>query len=143
MSKDWVADIIAQDKHYNMTDAVEKMTGEQLLEFLKFRIRFLDEELTEIKDGTCPDDIIDGIIDLCVVGIGTLTAFKADPYDAWDRVLDANMKKKVGIKEGRPNPLGLPDLMKPEGWVGPDHSKNRSFLDYVFLERWIKGDLSK
>ena len=32
--------------------------------------------------------------------------------------------KEVGIKQGRPNPLGLPDLIKPEGWTPPDHSGN-------------------
>ena len=36
----------------------------------------------------------------------------------------ANMSKEAGIKEGRPNPLGLPDLMKPDDWQGPVHEDN-------------------
>ena len=30
----------------------------------------------------------------------------------------------VGVKPTRPNKLGLPDLIKPEGWVAPDHTGN-------------------
>jgi len=38
------------------------------------------------------------------------------------------MSKEVGIKEGRDNPLGLPDLVKPAGWLAPDHSGNHGDL---------------
>jgi hypothetical protein len=34
------------------------------------------------------------------------------------------MSKEPGIKEGRPNPLGLPDLVKPEFWQAPTHKDN-------------------
>jgi len=136
MSKDWVRDIKEMHEHYDMNKAVDRLTGPQLLEFLKFRIRFLREELKELEDASSPDDAIDALIDLCVVAIGTLDAFDVDAYTAWDEVLDANMKKKVGIKASRPNPLGLPDLIKPEGWVAPSHLNNRSLLDFVYLEVW-------
>jgi len=42
------------------------------------------------------------------------------------------MNKQVGIKASRPNPLGLPDLIKPEGWVGPDHTGNHGLLTKAF-----------
>ena len=32
------------------------------------------------------------------------------------------------VEEGRPNPLGLPDLTKPEDWEAPDHSGNYGIL---------------
>ena len=70
------------------------------------------------------EEIVDGLIDLCVVAIGTLDAYGVDPYKAWDEVLRANMDKFVGIKEGRPNPLGVPDLAKPEDWEAPNHLGN-------------------
>ena len=38
------------------------------------------------------------------------------------------MSKESGVKPSRPNPLGLPDLIKPEGWTGPDHSENHANL---------------
>jgi len=44
------------------------------------------------------------------------------------------MAKKTGVKASRPNPLGLPDLIKPEGWVGPDHSDNVGLVNKIFGE---------
>jgi hypothetical protein len=38
------------------------------------------------------------------------------------------MNKKVGIKETRPNPLGLPDLIKPKDWKAPSHKGNHGKL---------------
>jgi predicted HAD superfamily Cof-like phosphohydrolase len=78
------------------------------------------------------------MVDLCVVAIGTLNAMAVDAYEAWDRVHEANMQKEVGIKPSRPNPLGLPDLIKPAGWVGPTHKDNIGHFS-VFLSA-KKGD---
>ena len=44
------------------------------------------------------------------------------------------MNKQVGIKESRPNPLGLPDLIKPEGWTAPSHKDNVGLLGLLFDE---------
>lgn len=79
------------------------------------------------------EDIVDAMVDLCVVAIGTLNAMNVDAYEAWDRVHTANMAKEVGIKASRPNPLGLPDLIKPAGWVGPDHSDNIGYLSRFLI----------
>jgi hypothetical protein len=136
MSKDWLLDIKKMHEHYGVKNAVDKMTSKQLLEYFDFRVKFLREELEELETSRDPNDTIDALIDLCVVAIGTLEAFNVDAYTAWDKVLDANMKKKVGVKESRPNPMGLPDLIKPEGWIAPDHSENSSLFDHIFLEMW-------
>jgi len=66
------------------------------------------------------------------VAIGTLDGFNIDSHRAWDEVLKANMNKTPGVKASRPNPLGLPDLIKPEGWVGPEHSGNYGLLEKIF-----------
>ena len=134
MSKNWVEDIEKMQDKFGTLDWVfdNKEDTEKLKRFLKFRIDFLQEELDETKtayetmDG---EEIVDGLIDLCVVAIGTLDAFGVDAYKAWDEVLKANMSKNVGVKEGRPNPLGLPDLMKPEGWTAPSHEGNHGIFD--------------
>ena len=43
--------------------------------------------------------------------IGTLDAFGVDgQMKLGDAVHNANMAKEPGVKEGRPNPFGLPDL---------------------------------
>lgn len=132
MSKDWVKDIQEMHQYYGHTDAFKDLTLEQQRALIKFRIDFLQEELDEIKDNIDnPEEIIDGIIDLCVVAIGTLDAFEIDSHKAWNEVLKANMNKKTGIKEGRPNPLGLPDLMKPDGWEPPSHKDNHGSLTYI------------
>jgi len=129
MSKDWVQDINAMHKHYGMTEKFRDFNGEQKRQFLEFRANFLQEELDELKANMGnPEEIVDALIDLCVVAIGTLDAYGVDAYKAWDEVLWANMSKEVGIKEGRPNPLGLPDLAKPAGWKAPSHVGNHGAL---------------
>jgi predicted HAD superfamily Cof-like phosphohydrolase len=122
---------------YGVRPVVEKMDRLDLRTFLNFRVKFLNEELDETKLAANnagyidEEEVVDGLIDLCVVAIGTLDAFGVDPYKAWDAVLEANMNKEVGIKETRPNPLGLPDLIKPEGWVAPSHKGNHGDLKKI------------
>lgn len=131
MSSNWVNDMNSMHVKYGVHDSVDKMDEEKLRTFLNFRLNFLEEELNETRTAAQNNDaeeIVDGLIDLCVVAIGTLDVFEVDAHKAWDEVLKANMAKKVGVKEGRPNPLGLPDLVKPEGWVGPSHESNHGNL---------------
>jgi predicted HAD superfamily Cof-like phosphohydrolase len=128
MSKDWPQDIADMHAKFGVNKVVREMDAETLKSFLEFRIRFLQEELDEMKNTNEMEDVTDALIDLCVVAIGTLNALDIDPYIAWDRVHAANMAKQVGIKASRPNPLGLPDLIKPEGWVAPSHCDNVGLL---------------
>jgi len=129
MSNDWVKDIRDMHAHYGMHEKFNEFDDEKKKLFLEFRARFLQEELDELKDNTSnPEEVVDALIDLCVVAIGTLDAYGIDSYKAWDEVLRANMNKRVGVKPGRPNPLGLPDLMKPEGWTAPSHEGNHGNL---------------
>jgi predicted HAD superfamily Cof-like phosphohydrolase len=131
MTQNWVKDIADMHTKYGVNEKVREFDDEKLKTFLEFRINFLQEELDELKAAAASSDseeIVDACIDLCVVAIGTLNAFDVDEYKAWDVVHDANMSKEVGIKESRPNPLGLPDLIKPNGWVGPSHEGNHGLL---------------
>ena len=130
MSIDWVEDIHKMQTKYKTRDWVAK-NQDKLRAFLEFRIDFLREELDETEAALVnmdAEEIVDGLIDLCVVAIGTLDAFGVDAYEAWDRVHKANMAKEVGVKESRPNPLGLPDLVKPKGWKAPEHYDNTGNL---------------
>ena len=131
MSKDWVKDINLMHRKYAVDAAVRRMDKKTLVDYLVFRLDFLEEELTETVTAFAksdPEEIVDGIIDLCVVAIGTLDAFGVDPYKAWDAVLEANMNKILGVKPERPNPLGLPDLAKPDGWTPPSHEGNHGII---------------
>jgi predicted HAD superfamily Cof-like phosphohydrolase len=132
MSKDWVQDINDMHTKYGVREVVQKFDQEKLAKFLEFRTNFLQEELDELKTAKNADDVVDALIDLCVVAIGTLDAFQVNSYKAWDAVHYANMRKNVGIKESRPNPLGLPDLIKPEGWTAPTHQDNVGMLDKIY-----------
>ena len=130
MSINWAEDMNRMHKKYGVHEAIEKLDKKELRAYLSFRVRFLQEELDELKAATKPkipidaEETVDALIDLCVVAIGTLDAFGVNAYEAWNQVLAANLNKEVGIKESRPNPYGLPDLIKPEGWTPPDHSGN-------------------
>ena len=127
MSTNWVRDMNNMHAKYGVHKWV-KNNPDKLRKYLEFRINFLQEELDETQRAAFiyedPEEIVDGLIDLCVVAIGTLDAFGVDANAAWDEVLKANMAKEVGVKPERPNPLGLPDLMKPEGWQPPSHEGN-------------------
>lgn len=129
MSSFWVADIAEMHAKYGVNTKVRTFDAEKLKSFLEFRVKFLEEELNELKDNMeNPEEIVDALIDLCVVAIGTLDAFDIDSYKAWNEVHRANMNKEVGVKASRPNPLGLPDLVKPEGWQAPSHDGNHGLL---------------
>lgn len=133
MLNDWVGDIADMHDHYEVRDKVEQFDAEKLRKFLEFRVKFLEEEMTELKDAGEAEDVVDALIDLCVVAIGTLDLFGVDANKAWDVVHAANMAKQVGVKASRPNPLGLPDLIKPEGWKAPSHEDNHGMLERVQL----------
>lgn len=150
MSNNWVRDIDDMHEKFGVHDWFERNKHDKVLmkEFLRFRINMCLEELLEtaaaanlvltddIQSGLefknsqhhevpiDPEEIVDGLIDLSVFAIGTLDVFNVDGFTAWNKVYDKNMQKEVGVKPGRPNPWGLPDMIKPSGWVAPSHAGN-------------------
>lgn len=131
----WYKDMEKLHEKYRVNQWMENASKEQLQKFLEFRMNFLTEEFNETmkayneKDA---EEIVDGLIDICVIAIGTLEAFGVNADKAWQEVLYANMQKEVGIKPERPNPLGLPDLIKPEGWKAPSHKYNHGNITNAF-----------
>ena len=144
MSTNWVQDIADMHQKFGVNPVIRNFDKEKFYAFLEFRRKFLQEELDEMQKAmndfnegkvdaaTAADDIVDALIDLCVVAIGTLDAYDVNAYEAWDRVHNKNMEKQVGIKASRPNPLGLPDLIKPEGWTAPTHRDNTGLVIKAF-----------
>lgn len=139
-------DIHEMHEKYAFHTSIEKMDSKTLGKLLEFRLNFLQEELDEAKEAAetlynpakssedalmAADGVVDAMIDLIVVALGTLDAYNVDAQLAWDRVLTANLQKEVGIKLSRPNPLGLPDLIKPEGWEAPTHLDNVGMLPLI------------
>jgi predicted HAD superfamily Cof-like phosphohydrolase len=126
---DWANDIYMMHNKFGVRDWFEenKDNKELMRKYLMFRLLMCQEELSETLtayNNGDSEEIVDGLIDLCVFAIGTLDVFGVDANDAWDRVYSANMAKSPGVKPGRPNPFGLPDLLKPGGWKAPDHEGN-------------------
>ena len=132
MSQDWVKDMNDMHAKFGVREVVSKMDANKLADFLQFRIGCLQEELDELKAARNGDDAVDALIDLCVFAIGTLDLYGVDANMAWDRVYKANITKEVGIKPARPNPMGLPDLVKPEGWTAPTHIDNVGAFEKIY-----------
>lgn len=136
MSNNMVKDIHDMHQKFGVHDWVVKCFNagdkESLQKFLDFRMDFIEEEFNEtlkaVHVDKDPEEVVDGLIDIIVVALGTLDAFGVDAQKAWDEVHKANMSKEAGVKPERPNPLGLPDLMKPVGWTAPSHYGNYGYL---------------
>lgn len=134
---DWVNDIYMMHNKFGVREWFEqnKHDKELMSKYLRFRLSMCEEELLETLKAWAVGDaeeVVDGLIDLCVFAIGTLDVFGVDANKAWDRVYEANMAKSPGVKPGRPNPFGLPDLIKPEGWTAPSHEGNHGNLPDAF-----------
>jgi predicted HAD superfamily Cof-like phosphohydrolase len=155
MSIDWVNDISDMHKKFGVNQWFEKNKGDKdlMAKYLTFRLNMCLEELLETaeaadlelgigEDGKFtfigdannvdPEEVVDGLIDLCVFAIGTLDVVNVNAHTAWGSVFVANMDKSVGVKEGRPNKFGLPDLIKPSQWVAPSHKDNHGDLGNIF-----------
>ena len=115
---------------------MEEGDYETLKRFIEFRIDVqLREELEETSAAIVQGDaeeVVDGLIDILVFAYGTLDLLGVDADESFGRVTEANMAKEPGIKPGRPNPWGLPDLIKPEGWQSPSHINNHGILPLVY-----------
>jgi predicted HAD superfamily Cof-like phosphohydrolase len=108
---------------------------------LYFRGQLLQEEINEYLDAVYfrqDDDVVDALIDLTVVALGTLAILKVDIQKAWDEVHRANMSKQRGIKPGRENSGGF-DLIKPQGWTAPYHEDNVGRLKDFFINHPTPG----
>jgi hypothetical protein len=135
MSADWAKDIHEMHEKFGVHEWFQRNHNDPdiMAKYLRFRLKMCMEEMNETIDAALfdkkPEEVVDGLIDLCVFAIGTLDVFGVDVNEAWDRVYEANMSKEVGVKPSRPNPFGLPDLLKPSGWKPPTHEGNHGNLN--------------
>ena len=125
------SDICEMHRKFGVHSWLDDATPDKKKELMKLRMRMLMEEFAETMNAYLEGDaeeMIDGLVDLCVIAIGTLDIANVDAKRAWTEVWVANMGKQVGVKPGRPNPLGLPDLIKPNTWLAPYHKDNHGKL---------------
>lgn len=93
---------------------------------MEFRLKFLDEELNELYaawENNDLEEMADGLIDLCIVALGT-AAMMGLPFNAmFVEVHEANMRKvRVESAEDSKRGHGF-DLKKPVDWKGPNLRK--------------------
>jgi phosphoribosyl-ATP pyrophosphohydrolase len=138
MSADLIHDMYMMHNKFGVHEWFEKNKHDKDLmdKYLEFRLSMCKEELDETVAAYAAKDseeVVDGLIDLVVFALGTLDVFGVDAKAAWDKVYEANMAKSPGVKPGRPNKFGLPDLIKPEGWQAPSHEGNHGHLPNVLI----------
>lgn len=94
-------------------------------EVARFRANFLLEEIDEFIDANDVLDLAgaaDALIDLVYVAHGTALIMGL-PWDKlWDEVQRANMTKMRATSAEDSKRKSSLDVIKPPGWVGPDHS---------------------
>ena len=132
-----IGDIKNLNRYYKIYRFITNASDNEKLHYLEFRAKFIQEELNELItaiENDEADEVVDAFIDIIVIALGTLDAFDVNIKKAWKRVHHANMQKKIGVKDTRPNPLGLPDLIKPENWQAPQHFDNVGKLDFLDKE---------
>lgn len=101
----------------------------------RFRVEFLAEEVRELKEALDNQDLVgafDALLDLVYVAEGTALYLGIDPFQ-WHygrhAVHNANMEKvRASSAEDSKRGTAL-DVVKPEGWVGPE-SRLREILDW-------------
>ena len=136
MSDNWVNDIEDMHDKFGVHDWFQANRGDKDLmqKYLMFRMLMIGEEYQETLsaiNNSDAEEVVDGLIDMCVFAIGTLDVMGVDANEAWNKVYNANMAKSPGVKPGRPNRFGLPDLLKPAGWTPPAHEGNHGDLPNI------------
>jgi hypothetical protein len=137
MSADMVHDMYMMHNKFGVHEWFEnnKHDKDLMRKFLAFRLMMQYEELGETMSAALvqgnSEEVVDGLIDTIVFALGTLDIMGVDTKAAWDQVYEANMAKQPGVKPGRPNKFGLPDLLKPAGWKAPSHAGNHGLLPEI------------
>ena len=90
-----------------------------------FRIQFLREETEEYVTACIDKDLheqLDALVDLVYVALGTAYLQGFDFNEAFRRVHEANMKKKLAVTADQSKRGYKNDVIKSEGWKPADLS---------------------
>ena len=90
------------------------------------RLRHLSEELSELRRGVAIGDdaeVIDALVDLVYVALGTAHLCGFPFMEVWDAVHAANMKKVRAVRTCDSKRGSVFDVVKPKGWRKPDVAK--------------------
>jgi predicted HAD superfamily Cof-like phosphohydrolase len=86
----------------------------------QFRIAALREEIQEYEDADNLVKQYDALLDLLVFAVGTLERQGLPLLKGFEAVMEANMAKELG-QNGSKRGGFKRDLVKPEGWTGPEN----------------------
>lgn len=95
-------------------------------EVMEYRLRFLQEELDELKKSVANEDLpgaLDALVDLNYVSYGTAIFMGITPAcweEAWNEVQRANMEKRRASRADDSKRGHELDVVKPKDWRGPD-----------------------
>lgn len=114
-------------------------------EIVDYRVKFLEEELQELKDAIEANDLIevmDALADIVYVACGTAHYFNAPFAQIWAEIHRANMDRiKVTPENCPPEKKYRPDLViKPPGWKAPE-IKALLDLHNSFARRMVRRSL--
>tara|TARA_R110000803_G_scaffold30536_4_gene68769 strand:- start:1138 stop:1545 length:408 start_codon:yes stop_codon:yes gene_type:complete len=131
-----INDIKEMHNKFQVTEFINNNSDNKLLlqKFLKFRLDFIKEELDETFDAYFNRDdveVLDGLIDILVVTLGTLDVFKCDTPKAWENIHKSNMSKTPGVNLTRPNNFSLPDMAKGKDFKKPDIKNYTGLLKQI------------
>ena len=90
-----------------------------------YRVSFLQEELLEFvdaHDARNMHEAADALVDLAYVLHGTVLMMGLPWPKLWGEVQRANMEKVKAMHAGESKRGSALDVIKPEGWVAPDHT---------------------
>ena len=144
MSNKYFDDVAEFNMKYNLNEICNKKPGFLDPRLMEFRLKFLQEELTELANscgflvqGHGPDRVsfhyestakrdlekaFDALIDLQYVLTGTIIMMGMQRIfdEGWDRVQSANMQKiRVARPEDSKRGSGF-DVVKPKDWKAPE-----------------------
>jgi len=92
-------------------------------ELIKFRLKFLKEELHELEEGLEVHDltkVADALIDLAYVTFGFAHVLGLPWQELWNEVQKANMQKIRAIRAEDSTRGSTYDVIKPKGWTPPN-----------------------
>lgn len=93
-------------------------------EIVQYRVKFIEEELNELKKAISENnlvDVMDALADLTYVSLGTAHYFNAPFPQIWREVQRANLSRiKVTLENCPPEKQYRPDMViKPPDWKPP------------------------
>lgn len=111
------------DLPFGKTDV---LTGKDNFDALEFRVKFMQEELTEFIEAMGEEDRVkafDALLDLAYVVYGTALFMGVNPaqwHAGMAAVHSANMAKERAVSADQSKRGSTFDVIKPWDWTGPE-----------------------